>query len=141
MAALEALSLEILSRHPIPKRQVLGHSDIAPMRKDDPGELFPWERFGKKGIGLWPQHLEMEPVSATIRDVQNALRSIGYCIPVDGQDSPVYRAILKAFQRHWRPKKVDGSADKDTRTMIAAVQVAVQADMAASPPKGGVCDH
>jgi N-acetylmuramoyl-L-alanine amidase len=85
--------------------------------------------------------VDLEPVSGTVRDIQNALRSIGYCIPVDGQDSPVYRAILKAFQRHWRPSRVDGSADKETRSMIAAVQVAVQADMAATPPKAGVCDH
>ncbi|MGE0665910.1 MAG: N-acetylmuramoyl-L-alanine amidase [Sphingomonadales bacterium] len=141
MTALEKLCQQVLSRHPIPRRQVLGHSDIAPMRKDDPGELFPWERLAKQGIGLWPQQTDMEPVPAQIRDVQNALRSIGYCIPVDGQDSPVYRAILKAFQRHWRPKKVDGSADKATRQMIAAVQVAIQADMAANPPKGGACDH
>jgi N-acetylmuramoyl-L-alanine amidase len=139
VAAVEALALDILSRHPIPKRMVLGHSDIAPMRKEDPGELFPWERLAAKGIGLWPKQTEMEPVSGTVRDVQNALRAIGYCIPVDGQDSPVYRAILKSFQRHWRPKKVDGSADKETRTMIAAVQVAVQADMAASPPKDAHC--
>ena len=131
MVALEALSKGILSRHPIPKRFVLGHSDVAPMRKEDPGERFDWQGLAEKGIGLWPQTTEVEPVGGTVRDVQLSLRNIGYCVPVDGEDNAVYRAILKAFQRHWRPKTVDGKADKDTRIMLAAVETAVQADMAA----------
>jgi len=54
VAALTTLCHGILMRHPIPSARVLGHSDVAPARKDDPGELFPWERLAKLGIGLWP---------------------------------------------------------------------------------------
>ena len=132
MNALEELALGILDRHPIPKRQVLGHSDVSPMRKEDPGELFDWRGLAEKGIGLWPTQTEMEPVPGTVKDVQVAMRNIGYCIPVNGDDDEIYRTILSAFQRHYRPKRVDGKADKETRTMLAAVQIAVQADMATS---------
>lgn len=132
MAALEELALGILGRHPIPKRQVLGHSDVSPMRKEDPGELFDWRGLAEKGIGLWPSQTEVEPVAGTVKDVQIAMRNIGYCIPVNGDDDEIYRTILSAFQRHYRPKRVDGKADKETRTMLAAVQIAVQADMAAT---------
>lgn len=132
MTALEELALGVLSRHPIPSRQVLGHSDVSPMRKEDPGELFDWRRLAGKGIGLWPNDGEVEPVEGTVMGVQSAMRNIGYCIPVNGEDDEIYRSILSAFQRHYRPKKVDGKADKETRKMLAAVQVAVQADMAAN---------
>ena len=132
MNALVELSTGILARHPIPRRFVLGHSDVAPMRKEDPGEKLDWKGLADKGIGLWPQATDMEPIDGTIREVQIALRNIGYCVPVDGEDTVVYRSILKAFQRHWRPKTVDGKADKDTRIMLAAVGTAVQADMAAN---------
>lgn len=132
MAALEELALGILERHPIPKRQVLGHSDVSPMRKEDPGELFDWRGLAGKGIGLWPTQTDVEPVPGTVQDVQVAMRNIGYCIPVNGDDDEIYRTILSAFQRHYRPKSVDGKADKETRTMLAAVQIAVQADMATS---------
>ncbi len=54
MAALEALCLDILSRHDIPPDRVLGHSDVAPDRRQDPGDLFDWKRLAAKGIGLWP---------------------------------------------------------------------------------------
>ena len=141
MTALKELSLGILERHPIPKRFVLGHSDVAPMRKEDPGEKFDWQGLAKDGIGLWPMDTNLEPVDGTIREVQLAMRNIGYCVPVDGEDNVVYRSILKAFQRHWRPKNVDGKADKETRVMLAAVQTAIQADLAANPPsdEGNSC--
>ena len=88
--------------------------------------------MAEKGIGLWPTQTEMEPVPGTVKDGQFAMRNIGYCIPVNGDDDEIYRTILSAFQRHYRPKRVDGKADKETRTMLAAVQIAVQADMATS---------
>ena len=129
MDAAIDLAKGILDRHPIPPRLVLAHSDVAPMRKDDPGELFDWRALAEQGIGLWPKQMDVAPIGGAIQDIQIALRSIGYCIPVDGEDSPVYRAMLRAFQRHWHPKKVDGKADKDTRIMLAAVSTAVQAAM------------
>ncbi|MDX1580109.1 MAG: N-acetylmuramoyl-L-alanine amidase, partial [Alphaproteobacteria bacterium] len=135
LEVLKKLTFEILERHPIPKRQVLGHSDVSPMRKQDPGELFPWKAFAEEGIGLWPRNMDVDPVPGTVKDVQLALRNIGYCIPVNGEDDPVYREILKSFQRHWVPREVTGKADKDTRRMLAAMELAVQADLASEPPK------
>ncbi len=130
MSALVDLAKGVLGRHPIPKRQVLAHSDVAPMRKQDPGELFDWKGLADKGIGLWPTLTDVEPIGGTVRDVQLGLRSLGYCVPVDGEDTEIYRAMIRAFQRHWRQNLVDGKADKDTRTMLSAVSIAVQADTA-----------
>src|SRR4051812_42351812 len=53
--AVMSLSLDILSRHAVPPERVLGHSDVAPARKIDPGELFPWRALALAGIGLWPE--------------------------------------------------------------------------------------
>ena len=73
MAAVCELSLGILSRHPIRARNVIGHSDVAPDRKDDPGELFDWRGLAQNGVGLWPQH-----EAAPVPDVTAALAAIGY---------------------------------------------------------------
>jgi N-acetylmuramoyl-L-alanine amidase len=129
MDAAIDLAKGILDRHPIPPRQVLAHSDVAPMRRQDPGELFDWKVLADAGIGLWPKQTEVPPIKGAIHDIQVALRTIGYCIPVDGEDNEIYRAMVETFQRHWRPKKADGKADKETRIMLAAVSVAVQAEM------------
>ena len=132
MGAAIELAKGVLERNPIPPRRVLAHSDVAPMRKQDPGELFDWKGLAAEGIGLWPKQTEVEPIKGSVRDIQVALRTIGYCIPVDGEDSEIYRAMLTAFQRHWCPKNSDGKADKATRTMLAAVSVAVQVEMMAA---------
>jgi N-acetylmuramoyl-L-alanine amidase len=102
MAALEALSRDILARHPIPPRNVVGHSDVAPARKTDPGELFDWRSLAAQGIGLWPA-----PAASGPADVMDALSAIGY-------DITDYAPALAAFQRHFRPAEVHGVADPDT---------------------------
>jgi len=111
MAALRALCLGILSRHAIPAYNVVGHSDIAPTRKQDPGELFDWQNLAATGIGSWPSDDEGEA-----DDVSAALTSIGYDPEVP---LPI---LLTAFQRRWRPSLIDGLADKETRTRLASVQ-------------------
>src|SRR5215510_8733173 len=83
MQSLEMLAKEIMSRHPIPAHRVLGHSDVAPARKIDPGELFDWRRLARAGIGLWPEVLDMpDPGPAdsplALSDVQSKLGRIGY---------------------------------------------------------------
>ncbi len=110
MAAVCDLCLGILSRHPIPARNVIGHSDVAPDRKDDPGELFDWRGLAANGVGLWPG-----PDGDPVADVTAALAAIGYRtdLPLD--------VLLRAFQRHWRPEKVDGLPDIQTRARLAAV--------------------
>jgi len=111
MAALIALCLGLLERHAIVSWRVLGHSDIAPARKDDPGELFPWQRLADAGIGLWPKRGE-DPGAAA---VSGLLTQYGY----DPEAPP--EKLVTAFQRHFRPSCVDGMADAETRAMLSGL--------------------
>ena len=113
MAAVCDLCLAILARHPIPPRNVVGHSDVAPDRKQDPGELFDWTGLAANGVGLWPG-----PDGAPVGDVPGTLLAIGYPVP----DLPT---TLIAFQRHWRPEAVTGTADDGTLRRLGAVLRAV----------------
>jgi len=108
IAALTALCQDILGRHFIPSWRVLGHSDVAPARKDDPGELFPWEQMALAGIGLWPAPGD-DPGAAAVSAL---LARYGY----DPQ-APLEK-VVTAFQRHFRPSRVDGVADAETRMML-----------------------
>lgn len=105
MAALIGLATAILGRHPIPPSNVVGHSDIAPRRKTDPGELFDWPRLAAAGIGLWPGEADtciMDADAVTAR-----LAAVGY------ETVDVF-ASLRAFQRHFRPARVNGRIDFET---------------------------
>jgi N-acetylmuramoyl-L-alanine amidase len=114
IAALIELCLEILVRHPaIEPRNVVGHSDIAPQRKIDPGRRFPWKRLADAGIGLWPR-AGGRPLDG---DLHAALQRYGYAPPI----AVPPREIVKAFQRHFRPTRVDGMADLETRTLLAGL--------------------
>lgn len=104
--ALIGLCLPILARHSIPARNVVGHSDIAPTRKSDPGELFPWPRLKSYGIGLWPFSGE-EKVEWLPQESLRRLAEYGYDIT-----DPV--AAMTAFQRHFRPQLVNGGNDAET---------------------------
>jgi len=104
IAAVIQLCRGILSRWPIAARNVVGHSDVAPARKQDPGELFPWKRLAEAGIGLWP-------VAAVAGgDAAVLLRDYGY----EG-DLP---DVLQAFQRHFRPSLCDGQLDQETGALL-----------------------
>ena len=106
IAALITLCHGILLRHPIPSARVLGHSDVAPARKDDPGELFPWAQLAKAGIGLWPD--------AVAGDLgADVLTGYGY-----DPDAPQDK-VITAFQRHFRPKKLDGVWDSECAGLLA----------------------
>lgn len=111
MAAVCDLCLAILARHPIPPRNVVGHSDIAPDRKQDPGELFDWPGLAANGVGLWT-----DAIGPAVPETETAaaLLAIGYPVP----DLAI---TVAAFQRHWRPTRVDGIADAETRGRIGAV--------------------
>lgn len=119
MAALEALAAEILARHPISSHRVVGHSDVAPLRKQDPGELFDWPRLAARGIGIWPKDVDPTvPDGAGDAEIRSALSAIGYDVPSEKQG---FEATITAFQRRFRPHKVDGAVDDEVKSLIFAV--------------------
>lgn len=130
VAAVAGLCREICSRHPIPERNVIAHSDMAPDRKEDPGELFPWERLFRVGVGLW---VPPEPVQEgaaykagdeglPVRALQMLFAYLGYDLPPTGIFDKLTEEVVRAFQRHFRQDKVDGVADVSTvRTLKGLV--------------------
>jgi N-acetylmuramoyl-L-alanine amidase len=112
MAALIPLAKEIADRHAIPAHRVLAHSDVAPGRKQDPGELFDWARLAEVGIGLWPK-----TSTSAEDDAPSMLKRFGY--DPDGAD------VVAAFQRHFRPAKIDGVVDEETLARLSALVAAL----------------
>lgn len=138
--ALLRLCEDIRTRWDIPPARILGHSDVAPQRKQDPGHLFPWETLAKEGLGLWPtaSHEHNNPgllrskaphndepsvsvIASSCKErskpetvVNEALTKIGY-----ETISPTH--TLLAFQRHFQPHKVDGIADKETISLLQSL--------------------
>jgi N-acetylmuramoyl-L-alanine amidase len=108
-----------LGRHPLPAHHVVAHSDIAPDRKQDPGELFDWEGLAANGVGFWPFGVAGEGAERPTGGMQQAaalLARIGY--PVDSAQPQV---ALTAFQRRFRQERVDGVADSGTLARLEAV--------------------
>ncbi len=117
VTALIELAQGILVRHAIPARFVVGHSDVAPARKTDPGELFPWQRLAEAGIGLWPS--SMPGTVEKMTEFTAALSRFGYGVPPQ-VDGPL-EAVIAAFQRHFRPSCIDGVADAECAAILAAL--------------------
>jgi N-acetylmuramoyl-L-alanine amidase len=133
IAATIALSRSIFARHKIPPHHVLAHSDVAPTRKQDPGEKFPWHLLAASGIGLWvkPVRIGREgPIytlgetNPAIEETQRLLAQYGYQVPVSGYFDAPTRAVVAAFQRHFRPQHVDGNIDVSTVTTLKALLAA-----------------
>ncbi len=127
MAAVCDLCLAILSRHHVAARDVVAHSDIAPDRKEDPGEKFDWPGLAREGVGLWPEGVPdlgtggVVRDAAALRDVRAALAAIGYAVAPEGPLDPALSTVLRAFQRHWRGEAVTGQADAGTLARLLAV--------------------
>jgi N-acetylmuramoyl-L-alanine amidase len=120
-----ALVGDIRSRWTIPDDRIVGHSDIAPSRKDDPGELFPWKRLAKAGHGLWiePKPAPGSPLQtgdegAGVLVLQSGLGRLGYEVERNGRYDEALAKVVTAFQRHWRPEAVHGVADGETRARL-----------------------
>ncbi|WP_342634761.1 N-acetylmuramoyl-L-alanine amidase [Aestuariivirga litoralis] len=114
MQAVVALCQDILSRHDIAPRNVLAHSDVAPGRKIDPGELFDWPLLHAAGVGHWVPPAEADGrllAGADLVRFQHLLRNYGYGIEATGEADEATRKVTDAFQRHFRPGLVNGVPD------------------------------
>jgi N-acetylmuramoyl-L-alanine amidase len=118
MAALIVLSRAIVARHAIAARNVVGHSDIAPDRKSDPGELFDWKRLADAGIGLWPDEGQAKDrAEGRVGQIPAMLRRFGYDTAGTG--------VLAAFQRHFRPARIDGAGDPESARLLAGLMALI----------------
>jgi N-acetylmuramoyl-L-alanine amidase len=125
--AVIALCRDILSRRAIRRERVLAHSDVAPSRKNDPGERFPWARLAAAGVGLWVEPapivggrtLSANDRGAEVEQLQKQLARFGYDLKITRFYDDNTRSVVTAFQRHFRPARVDGLADVSTRETLA----------------------
>ena len=134
--AVIELCRDILKRVKIPPDFVLAHSDVAPTRKQDPGEKFPWAKLYESGIGLWvkPAPITAEGSPSTslkqgdkgdaVSTLQKQLAAYGYGLPASGDYDALTKAVVTAFQLHFRPARVDGIADGSTQTTLRALLAA-----------------
>jgi N-acetylmuramoyl-L-alanine amidase len=120
MASLEVLCRDLVTRYSIPPHRFVGHSDIAPERKSDPGEFFDWARLARSGIGIWPEAFPPPP-GLVINPAHSFddLASIGYCVSA-GSEGPA----LVAFQRRFRQQCCDGRLDAETAVRLSEVREA-----------------
>lgn len=109
--ALVPLLARIVKTHGIPRANVVGHSDVAPQRKIDPGELFPWERLAEYGLCLPSPGIELGDPFDNDGAFYLALERFGYDI-TDGHKA------VEAFQRRWRPRRIDGAIDGEIRAIL-----------------------
>jgi N-acetylmuramoyl-L-alanine amidase len=126
ISSVIALCRDIIARNAIAAKDVVAHSDIAPMRKQDPGEKFPWAWLWRHGIGshVAPSRarhgatLRSGDAGAHVLALQIELAALGYGVEKTGKYDALTAAVVTAFQRHFRPAKVDGIADPSTRNTI-----------------------
>ena len=139
MAALMALARDIQSRYAIDPMRVLGHSDVAPGRKQDPGELFDWKALADAGIGIWPHpHLD-DFLPPGVGEIQALLDRLGYETTPAGDAHGILwdekaEMALKAFQRHWCPTSVDKGVDNMS---VAALRALIRQESARTVAFGG----
>jgi len=131
MKAVAQLASEIVARHSITPRDVVGHSDIAPQRKEDPGELFNWAWLARQGVGLWPgkrgrgaekgRTLKAGDTGEPVLKMQSDLAEYGYEIPLSGTFDEVTTKVVIAFQRHFRPSDISGAWDEASEAALAGL--------------------
>jgi N-acetylmuramoyl-L-alanine amidase len=124
-----ALASDICARWAIAPERVLAHSDIAPARKRDPGEAFPWAALWRNGVGHWTEPTPLiglplfahEEEGPSVRALQAMLALYGYGVEITGVYDRQTRQVVTAFQRHFRPERVDGEADASTAATLKAL--------------------
>ncbi len=137
MKAVAELCRGIIKRNSITPRNVVGHSDVAPQRKTDPGELFEWEWLASVGVGLWPFAKLPTPSAPLLREndegeavlwMQTSLASYGYSVPLTGTFDMLTRQVVIAFQRHFRTSDISGNWDGECATRLEALLSACNTD-------------
>ena len=128
VAALIDLIADVRSRWTIPDARILGHADVAPDRKEDPGELFPWKQLAEAGHGLWVESgaapgaaLAEGEEGLGVLALQAGLTRLGYDCAPSGKFDTATTAIVRAFQRHWLQTRFDGVADGETRARLVGL--------------------
>jgi len=130
VAAVTALCRSIFTRHKVPADRVLGHSDVAPARKQDPGEKFPWRLLADSGIGMWVKPAPLSQAGPiyvlgetdpAVEALQRLLAKYGYGVNPTGYLDGTTRDAVAAFQRHFRPVRVDGVLDVSTLMTLKAL--------------------
>lgn len=128
IAALGALARELVERYDIPHTQVLGHSDVAPERKQDPGPRFPWRELALRyGVGAWPDEARVAALRQQRLPAwppliwQQQLARYGYGIAPSGEWDAQSRAVMRAFQLHFRPAQVSGEPDAECQAILMAL--------------------
>jgi N-acetylmuramoyl-L-alanine amidase len=126
--AIIPLVRDIVTRHHITPDNVLGHSDIAPLRKQDPGPMFPWKQLAAAGLVTWPDATRVAAVTpifqAQLPDVawyQKKLATWGYGLVQSANLDEQTRAVLSAFQMKYRPANIDGTPDVETAALLEAL--------------------
>src|SRR3978361_926438 len=136
IAAVITLCRGIMLRRNVPSHRVLAHSDVAPSRKKDPGEKFPWHSLANSGVGHWVrpaplvrgEALKLGTISDDVGGMQAAFARYGYGIPNHGKYDAATMEVVTAFQRHFRPARVDGVADHSTLTTLQALLANLPSD-------------
>ncbi|WGS22353.1 MULTISPECIES: N-acetylmuramoyl-L-alanine amidase [unclassified Bradyrhizobium] len=142
IAAVIALCRGIMLRRKVPSHRVLGHSDVAPARKKDPGEKFPWHSLANSGVGHWVQPapivrgdaLMLGAISDNVAKMQAAFARYGYNIPTHGKYDGATMEAVTAFQRHFRPERIDGIADRSTMATLHALLASLPEDATTATP-------
>lgn len=129
VAMVQALVQDLVERHQITPVNLVGHSDIAPQRKIDPGPLFPWAQLAADGLGRWyneaeAQRYQIEMMQYGLPDygqIQQLLKKAGYAVPLHGQWDEASKNVLAAFQMHYRPARYDGLPDAESIAILKAL--------------------
>jgi len=117
IAALIYLLSRLTRRYHIKKTDILGHMDVAPNRKIDPGQFFPWKTIAKKGFGIWPQTGTSRRL-LTKEEAIIKLTQIGYGLNFDPDQDVALKTVLRSFQRHYLPHNITGRLDRKTSRVI-----------------------
>jgi N-acetylmuramoyl-L-alanine amidase len=139
IAAVITLCRSILTRNIVRPENIVAHSDVAPGRKQDPGEKFPWKRLALSGVGLWVEPAQMyeqggihpEDTGDRVSELQGWLSDYGYGVERNGRYDPATTEVVAAFQRHFRPARIDGIADPST--ILTLRRLLAARDRAAAP--------